>query len=287
MEKGKIYGLIFGGILILVSFLLLLLNVPFFDIKTFYFILGIAFVIAGLPFFISLLGASKREKDTGQMFLEFARDLVDGVKSGTPISKSIINVQNKDYGVLNPYVQKLVNQISLGIPVRNALDTFAKDVNTPVISRAISLIKEAETSGGKIETILESVAFSISQIEKLKKERKAAIANLIVQGYIIFLIFIVIMLVLQFKILPLLNNLNINTSGLDSTALASVSTGTAIKPEEFSMLFLFLLLTQGFFAGLTIGKISEGTVKAGLKHSFILVLISWLLSTGAGLILGK
>jgi hypothetical protein len=41
------------------------------------------------------------------------------------------------------------------------------------------------------------------------------------------------------------------------------------------------LVFQGFFAGLVIGKLSEGTVKSGLKHSIILVIIAILISTGA------
>jgi flagellar protein FlaJ len=153
------------------------------------------------------------------------------------------------------------------------------------------LIREAETSGGKIESILESVAFSVSQIEKLKKERKAAIYNIVIQGYIIFLIFIVIMLVMQLKILPLVGSLSIDASGLDSSTLTNINTGIGttgsnLTAEQFSLIFLCLLLTQGFFAGLVIGKISEGSAKSGLKHSFILVMMSWLLSTGATLIFG-
>ena len=58
------------------------------------------------------------------MFLEFSRDLVEGVKTGTPISKSVINIRNKNYGSLNPYIDKLANQISLGIPIKDALDNF-------------------------------------------------------------------------------------------------------------------------------------------------------------------
>ncbi|MEK6885653.1 MAG: type II secretion system F family protein, partial [Nanoarchaeota archaeon] len=247
--------------------------------------------IAGLPFFMSLLVESKKEADIEHMFLEFSRDLVEGVKSGTPISKSIINTRNKDYGSLNPYIEKLANQIALGIPVKDSLDTFAKDIKSPVISRAISLIREAEVSGGRIESILESVAFSISQIEKLKKERKAAIYNLTVQGYIIFFIFILIMLVMQFKIIPIVSGLNLGgAGGTTENPLAGVVGGTGSGPkldaEALALPFLLLLLTQGFFAGLVIGKISEGTIRGGLKHSFILVAVSWLISTGAKLILG-
>jgi flagellar protein FlaJ len=192
-------------------------------------------------------------------------------------------LRSKDYGSLNKYVEKLANQISVGIPVKEALENFSTDIGSPIITRAISLIREAERSGGRIESILDSVTFSLGQIEKLKKERSAAIYSLTVQGYIIFIIFIVIMLVLQFKILPITSTLNLDaSSGLgDIGGGFFKSGGSSFNVNDFSRSFLFLLITQGFFAGLIIGKISEGRVKSGLKHSFILVILSWLVSTGA------
>jgi len=50
--------------------------------------------------------------------------------------------------------------------------------------------------------------------------------------------------------------------------------------------FLYLLIFQGFFAGLVIGKISEGSIKAGIKHSFALVALSLILFLGANVFLG-
>ena len=147
-SKPIIIGIIVGVSIILLSLLLLYLKVPFFDKQTFYFILGISFAIMGTPFFLGLLIESSREKNIEQMFIEFSRDLVEGVKAGTPINRTIINLRTKDYGSLNIFVSKLANQISIGIPVKDAFETFAKDVESPVISRAVSLIKEAERSGG-------------------------------------------------------------------------------------------------------------------------------------------
>ena len=44
-------------------------------------------------------------------------------------------------------------------------------------------------------------------------------------------------------------------------------------------IFLMLALIQGFFAGLVIGKLSEGEVLSGFKHSLILMAISFFLMT--------
>lgn len=242
--------------------------------KVFYFVVGIAVIIAGLPFITSLIIETEKEKEKEEMFLEFARNLVEGVKSGTPISKSIINVRGKNYGPLTPHVIKLTNQIVLGIPLRKAFETFAGDIGSRTITRAITLISEAEKSGGNIEEILESVAKSVSEVERLKKERKTAVYNLVVEGYIIFLIFLVTIVIVEFKILPI--TAEIPQSG----GLEGIISGEVVSAEELSNIFLYLLLAQGFFAGLVIGKLSEGTLKPGLKHSFILMALSLLISNG-------
>jgi len=252
--------------------------------KIFLFLVGIALLVALAPFMIGLMRESKREEEVNNMFLEFSRNLAESGVTGTPISKSIINMSKKNYGALNPFIQKMANQISLGIPVSRAMQNFSDDIDNRVIRRAIELIREAEKAGGEIDYILDSVARSMAETEKLKKERRAAISNLVIQGYIIFFIFIGIMLVMEFKILPLTYGAGGGGAfggGELGTLGTGVSSAARLNPEEISRLFLYLLITQGFFAGFVIGKLSEGTLKAGIKHSFIIAIASLLISTGA------
>jgi len=242
--------------------------------KLFYFLLVIALIIVSLPFMLTVLLGQNKEREKEVKFLEFARDLVETVRSGSPISKSIMNLSNRNYGTLSHHVAKLANQLSIGITLTSGLETFAKDTKSKVISRAVGLISEAERAGGKIETVLESVANSVDQIEMLRKERKASVSNLVTQGYMIFIVFIIIMLVLEFKILPLVTDLG-GGEGIGGMAAKEIST------DDFSMPLFIMLLVQSFFAGLVIGKISEGTMKRGIKHSFILLAITLLITTGA------
>lgn len=282
IKKSHIVGISIALLIIILSFIFLRKT------DVFYFIVGISVVIAGLPFLISITLENKSDQDKDERFLEFARNLVENVKAGTPISQSILNIRKKDYGALNPYINKLANQISMGIPIKTALETFSRDANSQTITRAVTIISEAEKAGGEIEDILEAVAKSVSQVEVLKKERRAAMYNLVVQGYIIFMIFIIIMLVMQFKILPIaagLGGVGAGGSGISGISFGGGS-GAVATAEELSSPFLWLLLVQGFFAGLVIGKLSEGNIKSGFKHSFILVTLALLISTGAKVFLG-
>lgn len=287
LKKMHWFGIAAGGVLMLISLIYFIFQEEG-DLNLFLFLVGISISVLFLPFVIGVFIENKKEQEMTEMFLEFSRNLAESVATGTPVSKSIINMKKNNYGELTPNVQKLANQISLGIPVGRALDNFASDVGSKIISRAIALIREAERAGGEIDYILESVAKSISEVDKLRKERKAAIYSLVVQGYIIFFIFIGIMLVMQFQILPLASS----AGGFGKFTLGDLSSLPetpeigAANAQALSRPFLFLLITQGLLAGLTIGKLAEGSIKAGVKHSFILVVITFLVSSGANLFLG-
>jgi len=178
-------------------------------------------------------------------------------------------------------------RVLLGIPLGMALQTFSRDVDNPTISRSITLIGQAEKAGGDIGRILEDVAGAVSTADKIKKERKAAVSTLVVQGYIIFFVFMIIILVMQFRIIPIINNISGVGAGGAIAGIGGISAGGGgLNQEELSSSFLYLLLIQGLFSGLTIGKLAEGNIKSGIKHSFALMLSSFLISTGANLFFG-
>ena len=274
IKKIHIIGIISGIIVVLASLLLL-------ETRFFFLLVGVGIITIISPFVFSVMQEAKNSNEKEQMFLEFSRNLVESVKAGTPISKSIINVQERPYGVWRPHVKKLGSQIYMGIPLSTALQVFARDTNNKTISRAITLIGQAEKSGGEITEILESVAGAVNTSDKLKKERIAAISTLVVQGYIIFLVFMVIVLVMQFKIIPMLAGIQ----GIGSTTGELGLQGSQFEEvqAEVTNAFFYLILIQGFFSGLAIGKLAEGTIKAGVKHSFALALISFLVSSGANI----
>lgn len=284
-RKIHLFGIILGVVTLVAASLLM-------GTKLFFLLIGGGILIIAAPFVLTTINETRMENEKEEMFLEFTRNLVESVKTGTPISKSIINAKDKAYGVLGGNIKKLANQISIGIPINTALQTFSRDIKNKMVSRTVTLIGQAEKAGGDIGEILESVAEAVSMSDRLKKERKAAISTLVVQGYIIFFVFVIIILIMQFQILPMVSGISgigeITSGNIGNIEEGSVTVGEgeAITGGELASSFLYLLLIQGFFTGLTIGELSEGSAKAGIKHSFALMLTSFLISAVANVILG-
>lgn len=239
----------------------------------------VALVLGSLQFWADYAKELTRQKEIELQFLEFVRGLVESVKGGISVPNAIRHVSTKDYGALTPFIKKLANQMEWGIPVHRALVTFSRDTGNAVIKRAISIIIEADESGGDIEDILDAVTGSVSNVKKMKEERKASVYSQVLQGYIVFFVFIGIMLVLQLWLFPKLAGMGGSLGGAMSILGGSESGGGS--PMELDTIFFALIMIQGFFAGIMIGKFSEGTIKQGLIHSLVLMVSAALIITTA------
>lgn len=85
---------------------------------------------------------------------------------------------------------------------------------------------------------------------------------------------------MQIKILPMMSGIgSIGSIGTDVKNTAPTNNNL-----EFANSFIYLLLVQGFFSGLVIGLMSEENIKAGIKHSFALMILSYLTASIARII---
>ena len=267
-------GIILGVLVIVLDFYFLFKPMS----RWFKPLLLVGVLIAFFLFFIDFLKENKRQRDIDVKFLEFVRTLVGTVKSGIPLPQAIYKMSSTYFGSLTPYIKKLANRTEWGIPAKEALIMFADDTDNDVIKRSIEVVVVAERSGGSIEDVLESVTDSVLQVKKLKDERKESVFNQILQGYIVYFVFLGIMLMLQVNFLPMLVDMAGNLGGV----LLGSSVVSQEKILDFSYIFLALILIQGFFAGLVIGKFSEGEIKHGVKHSVILMVIAYMVISTFG-----
>ena len=90
LKKGHWVGIIAGLFVFIIDLIL------FHDRHNlFLFLVGISVSCMAIPFIINLMVESKREQEINSMFLEFSRNLAESVNTGTPISKSIVNMKKK------------------------------------------------------------------------------------------------------------------------------------------------------------------------------------------------
>ena len=277
LKARHIAGIVIGILIVIINFYYFFTQG---DNRLFRPLFVIAFVLMSFNFLIDYLKENKRQKELELNFLEFVRSLVETVRSGVPIPSAIIQISDANYGSLTPYLKKLAHQLEWGYPLHQAFTIFANNTKNPVIKRSVAIVIQAEQSGGDMGIVLQAVTNSVVEVKNIKEERKTNAYSQTVQGYIIFFVFIATMLILQIYLLPKLEVISKDVlSGLSGAGVGIG--GGAGKPIDFGSVFIGLVLIQGFFAGLMIGKFSEGDLKSGIKHSILMMVLGYIIITTA------
>ncbi len=282
-KKPENFVFVLAGVLLIITGF-----IRFLHSKFIFLILFMGFLLAIMPFVINFFRRIALRKEYERRFLDFIRDLVSALKAGMPMAKSLEHVAFNEYGALSPLVRKLNSQVQLGIPLHDALITFAKSTDNPVIWRAVSTIIEAHKSGGKVEEVLELVTDSIYRVEFIKEKRRSTIQSQVLQSYIIFIVFLGLIIVIQKIVFPAVANLGSkdaasfiksNIAALTTPVHFDFSSGPAFVASLMHFLhslngvLLMLAVIQAFFSGLVLGRLSEGDYRSGLKHSLIMMVM--------------
>ena len=213
----------------------------------------------------------RRVRKIDERFPDFVRDLAESRRAGMTFTKAIMYASRGSYGVLTPEIQKIARQISWGSSVENALNAFAKRVNTKLIRRTISLIIEASRSGGNVADVLEAASKDAREIKLLDSERRAGMLSYVAVIYVGMGVFLLIMVVLCKSLLPAML-----ASGSEELGQAMGKTASISLPD-ITALFFYAALIQTMGMGAVTGVFEEGNVASGVKHMFIMILVTWII----------
>jgi len=191
------------------------------------------------------------------------RSIVQAQETGMTLPQALEDAAKRDYGPLTAELRKMTTQISWGMSFEEALLALGKRVSTVLIQRTVPMIIEASRSGGHVEKVFDPMGKFIQTTLLLDKERRTQTRPYIAIVYVAFFVFI-------FTIVLLFKSFFVSTEQLPMLGTAVMS------PEAIKRLFFHMTVVQSLFGGLVAGKMGEGTVNAGLKHSLILMICGYL-----------
>lgn len=262
----EILFVIAGAVLLYINFLFIGVAFPF--ISPLINVIGA--LIAIVPPFLIFYGKYRIGKEIEEQFVVFITDLTGSIDSGMTLPIALKHSSKKDYRSLTPYVKEIESKVEWGIPFEKALKIFSDKVKSVPIKRSVSTIVETYKVGGKISDTLKAIGQSLIEINKIKQERSVSVQAQLVTSYLIFFVFIFILLILKTFLLPALGTMEAPTMG-------DLNQSPTVPIDLYSQTFINFILVQGFFAGLATGKMAEGSLVAGLKHSILLIVIGYTL----------
>jgi archaeal flagellar protein FlaJ len=207
-------------------------------------------------------------------FPAMMRDISLSVKSGMTIKGAMSVAAGGQYGALTKAIKQMDNAISWGVSFDDALLHFAKKYPTSLIRRTVFTLIEASRMGGQLGGILEGVATDVEETKALEKRRNSETKPYLVVCYISYFVFLAVILIMSYVFLPMMKEASKATSGVALPRGMGQFAVSNANLAKYNMLFFHALVIQGFFAGIVTGKMGEGKVVAGLKHSVFFIIVA-------------
>ena len=206
-------------------------------------------------------------------FPDFLRDLAEYWKGGLSMTVAIQTLARGEYGNLNDEVHKMATQISWGISFGEVLEMFTERVKSPIVTRAVTMVDEANRAGGRISDILLAAAYDAREIKALEGERQQEVTNYTMVIYLSFLIYLMIILVLANTFVPAIVDSSVATGG------GGMSIGNLqvreLNQVWISTVFFYSVIIQSFGNGLAAGFMSTGRFYSAATRASVMMLIGW------------
>jgi len=152
-------------------------------------------------------------KEIEEKFPIFTRNLMEAVSSGMSLPQAIIFVSKTDYGKLTPYVRKMANQLSWGIPLEKVLNQFSRRVRKNMeLVRSIKILQETFKSGGDVAKTLETISHTLLTLKALKSERKSLMNQHVVLIYFLCFVFLGIVVAINRLLIPVFKTASFHTT---------------------------------------------------------------------------
>jgi len=202
---------------------------------------------------------------------EFLREMSEAGRTGVTLTRALDFASKRRYGPLSSELEKVVAKLSWGGNFEDAMKSFAERIETKLARRTAVLLSEIHRSGGDIRDVIDTVSKHIRELQTIEEERRSQLRMYIAIVYVAFFIFIFIDYIL----------LKTFFARIESLKEMAKEEGTLFLMKELDLKTITNMMShmatiQGLFGGLVAGKMGEGALGAGLKHSLILMVIGFL-----------
>jgi flagellar protein FlaJ len=239
---------------------------------------GMDFVVFGLLSSIGPIGfynhlKAKKKQQIEDHLPDFLREISSSASSGMTVFDSITSAARGDYGKLTPEIQKMSAQLSWGISVNEALENFAKRINTPSVKRIVITINKALDIGGNTPAVFEAAAKEIDQTKLVEQQRRTEMSLYSIVIFISFFVFLAVILIIDNTIFEEFFKLQSKMQGV--TRIGNLQIAQSIDRNLLNNTFFLFVLVQSVGGGLLGGFMMDGKISSGVRFGFILVLISF------------
>jgi len=211
---------------------------------------------------------------------DFLDRLASVNEAGTSVVGGIRRVADSNLEALTADVQRTRRDIDWGADVATALRRLKRRVRSPMVSRAVTLVSNAMYASGDIGPVLRIAADEARATWSLRRERRQVMLTYLVVIYISFFVFLGIIAALSVSFIPAVESATVPSSGTPTSGgLPSGQSGIMdglgdINAFAYEQLFFHAAAVQAVCSGLVAGQLGEGSVRDGVKHVVVLLVLT-------------
>jgi len=232
-------------------------------------VFGVLLAIGPVGFYNHL--KTKKKKDIEDQLPDFLREISSSTASGMTVFDAIQSVSKGEHGRLTPELQRISSQLSWGISVKDALNNFAKKINTNSVKRMVITINKALEIGGNTSAVFDAAAREMDQAKRVEQQRKAEMSMYSIVIFISFFVFLAVILIIDKTIFQAIFDLQ------DEMAGQAIGNMKIADIDNFLLknMFFSFIMVQSIGGGLLGGFMTDGNLSSGVRYGFILVLVSF------------
>ena len=201
--------------------------------------------------------------------------------AGLSIVESFERVKNSDLGELNEELERTWRDVEWGSDVATALKRMDRRVDSPVVTRAVTLSTNAMATSDDVAPVLEIAADEARSTQILSRQRRQTMLTYLVVIYVAFFVFLGIMAALMISFIPAIEDVIAqmaeSTDGAEAAGggIGLVGQTDDINIAGYETLFFHVTVVQAICSGLVAGQLGQSSVKDGVKHATIMLSITY------------
>ena len=208
--------------------------------------------------------------------------------AGVSIVESIRTLSQDDLGALTPHLKQTWQDMQWGADAETALHRLSNRIDSPMISRSVTLVTNAMSASGDVAPVLEIAADEARATQTLRRERRQVMITYLIVIYVSFVVFLAIVVALTEAFVPAIEQAELGSAlpsggggvgGVGGGALSGIQN---VQPGKYILLFYHASAIQALASGTIAGQLGEGDVRDGIKHAAIMLLVTYVAFTIIG-----
>ncbi|WP_456478398.1 type II secretion system F family protein [Geoglobus ahangari] len=230
-------------------------------------VLGMLFAVIAVPYVVLYEYRNRMIRKLEEELPEFLKQLGSLNESGLTLVAALRVLSTTNLGALTKEVMNIRKDVEWGRLITEALQRFDERVGSNVVSKVVSILVKALEATDNVKAAIFTAATDAEMYLEFRKRIANEMFVYTVIVYITFAVFLFTVVVLNQNFVKVFGSISVPESFVGTSF-------TFPDVEKLTTLFYHATLLNGFFSGLVAGVMGAGSIKSGLKHSLIMVLVS-------------